>query len=40
MIFSRGLMLEINYQSLESKIRPSALEYAKICKSNSLEGAE
>ncbi len=29
-------LVEIDYKTLERKIRPSALEYAKICKSNSL----
>ena len=30
-------LVEIDYRTLERKIRPSAWEYAKICKSNSLE---
>lgn len=30
-------LVEINYETLERKIRPSALEYAKICKNNELE---
>jgi beta-glucosidase len=30
-------LLEINYQTMERKIRKSALEYAKICKNNILE---
>jgi beta-glucosidase len=30
-------LVEINRDTLERKIRPSALEYAKICKSNTLE---
>jgi len=30
-------LVEIDYKNLERKVRPSALEYAKICKSNSLE---
>lgn len=29
-------LIEINFDSLETKIRPSAYEYAKICKNNSL----
>lgn len=29
-------LVEINYQTMERRIRPSALEYAKICKSNEL----
>ena len=30
-------LVEINYETLERKIRPSAYEYAKICKTNQLE---
>ena len=30
-------LVEIDYETLERKIRPSALKYAKICKSNELE---
>jgi beta-glucosidase len=30
-------LVEINYETLERKIRPSAWEYAKICKSNEME---
>ena len=30
-------LVEIDYETLERKIRPSAYEYAKICKSNILE---
>lgn len=30
-------LVEIDYKTLERKIRPSALEYAKICRSNKLE---
>ncbi len=30
-------LVEIDYQTLERKIRPSAFEYAKICRNNSLE---
>ncbi|MFC1756380.1 glycoside hydrolase family 1 protein [Patescibacteria group bacterium] len=30
-------LVEIDYETLERKIRPSALEYARICKSNELE---
>ncbi|PIR07571.1 hypothetical protein COV54_00360 [Candidatus Jorgensenbacteria bacterium CG11_big_fil_rev_8_21_14_0_20_38_23] len=29
-------LVEIDYQTLERKIRPSAQEYAKICKNNEL----
>lgn len=29
-------LIEVNFDTLETKIRPSALEYAKICKNNSL----
>ena len=29
-------LVEIDYKTLERKIRPSALEYAKICKENAL----
>ena len=29
-------LVEINYQTLARKIRPSALSYAKICKENQL----
>ncbi len=29
-------LVEVNYQTFERKIRPSALEYAKICKENTL----
>jgi len=29
-------LIEVNYKTLERKIRPSAYEYAKICKENSL----
>ncbi len=30
-------LVEVDYKTLDRKIRPSALEYAKICKNNSLE---
>ncbi len=30
-------LVEINYKTQERKIRPSAYEYAKICKENSLD---
>ena len=30
-------LVEVDYKTLERKIRPSAWEYAEICKSNSLE---
>lgn len=30
-------LVEMNYDTLETKIRPSAYEYAKICKSNKLD---
>lgn len=30
-------LVEMNYETMERKIRPSAYEYAKICKENSLE---
>lgn len=30
-------LVEIDYKTLERKIRPSAYEYAKICKNNTLE---
>ena len=30
-------LIEVNYETLERRIRPSAWEYAKICKSNQLE---
>ena len=30
-------LVEIDYKTLERKIKPSALEYAKICKNNKLE---
>lgn len=30
-------LIEIDYKTLERKIRPSALEYAKICKENALD---
>ena len=30
-------LIGIDYKTLERKIRPSALEYAKICKSNEIE---
>jgi beta-glucosidase len=30
-------LVEVDYKTMERKIRPSALEYAKICKSNELE---
>ncbi len=30
-------LVEVNYKTLERKIRPSAWEYAKICRNNSLE---
>jgi len=30
-------LVEVDYKTLERKIRPSAWEYAKICKSNELE---
>lgn len=30
-------LIEIDYATLERKIRPSALEYAKICKNNEIE---
>lgn len=30
-------LVEINYKTLERKIRPSSWEYAKICKNNELE---
>jgi beta-glucosidase len=30
-------LVEIDYKTLERKIRPSAFEYAKICKENYLE---
>lgn len=30
-------LVEMNYNNLETKIRPSAYEYAKICKENALE---
>jgi len=29
-------LVEVNYKTLERKIRPSALQYAKICKTNEL----
>ena len=29
-------LVEVDYQTFERKIRPSALEYAKICKDNRL----
>jgi beta-glucosidase len=29
-------LVEIDYKTMERKIRPSALEYAKICKENQL----
>ncbi len=29
-------LLEVNYKTLERRIRPSAYEYAKICKENTL----
>ncbi|MEK7160494.1 MAG: glycoside hydrolase family 1 protein [Patescibacteria group bacterium] len=30
-------LVEVNYQTLERKIRPSALAYAKICRTNKIE---
>ena len=30
-------LVELNYETMERKIRPSAYEYAKICKENKLE---
>jgi beta-glucosidase len=30
-------LVEVDYKTMKRKIRPSALEYAKICKSNQLE---
>ena len=30
-------LVEIDYKTLERRIRPSALEYSRICKTNSLE---
>lgn len=30
-------LVEIDYETMERKIRPSAFEYAKICKENKLE---
>ncbi len=30
-------LVEVDYKNMERKIRPSALEYAKICKENALE---
>ena len=30
-------LVEIDYKTFERRIRPSALEYAKICKTNQLE---
>ena len=30
-------LVEVDYAILERKIRPSALEYAKICRTNQLE---
>ncbi|MBI4709078.1 MAG: glycoside hydrolase family 1 protein [Candidatus Portnoybacteria bacterium] len=30
-------LIEVDYKTLERKIRPSALEYAKICKNNSID---
>lgn len=30
-------LVEVDYKTMERKIRPSAQEYAKICKSNQLE---
>ncbi|TSC74845.1 MAG: beta-glucosidase [Parcubacteria group bacterium Gr01-1014_44] len=30
-------LVEVNYETLERRIRPSAWEYAKICKANQLE---
>lgn len=30
-------LVEMNYKTMDRKIRPSALEYAKICKNNCLE---
>lgn len=30
-------LIEVDYQTMERRIRPSAWEYAKICKSNQLE---
>ncbi len=30
-------LIESNYETLERKVRPSALEYSKICKKNELE---
>ena len=30
-------LVEVNYQTMERKIRPSAYEYGKICKENKLE---
>ena len=32
-------LVEVNYQTFERKIRPSALEYAKICRENKLESS-
>jgi len=29
-------LVEVNYKTMKRKIRPSAYEYAKICKANSL----
>ncbi|OGZ34136.1 MAG: hypothetical protein A2Y98_02265 [Candidatus Portnoybacteria bacterium RBG_19FT_COMBO_36_7] len=29
-------LVEVNYKTMERRIRPSALEYAKICKNNSI----
>ena len=30
-------LIEVDYDTMERRIRPSAWEYAKICKSNQLE---
>jgi beta-glucosidase len=30
-------LIEIDYKTLERKVRPSALEYARICRKNELE---
>lgn len=32
-------LVEVDYKTLERKIRPSAQEYAKICKNNSIESS-
>lgn len=38
--WSRFGLVEMNYETMERKIRPSAFEYAKICKTNALDAPD